>query len=332
MKIGINAGRQFWDVFSPEARARLSQWGAEPDLVPADRGITEDEVVEMVAGARAVVGTWGIQPFTKRVLDACPSLELVVYAAGSVKSFVTDELKDRGITVCGAAHINGIPVAQFVVGVILSELKGVIRSSRRLHEQGPSGWYRSKVDSPGYYKTTVGLIGFGKITRYLIELLRPFDVTILVEDPHLGAEQAASLGVIKKSVDEVMAESDVVSLHHADVPQNWGMITRERLRLIKPGGAFINTSRGRLVDEDALVDALRTQDLMAYIDVTYPEPPAAGHPFYSLPNCIVTPHIAGSFGREVERMGDWAVTQLAAWEAGQPLDGVVDLSTLDAIA
>ncbi len=332
MKIGINAGQKFWEVYNENARDRLEKLGASPGDVPYGRAATEDEVVQLVAEAEVVVGTWGTQPFTKRVLDACPSLELMVYAAGSVKGFVTEELKDRGITVCSAAHINGRPVAEFVLGVILTELKGVFRANARIHDAGRQAWFKSVIESPGLYESTVGLIGFGKITRYLIGLLAPFDVRILVEDPFLDETEAESLGVTKASIEQIMQEAEVVSLHHANVPENWGIITRERLALMKPGSAFINTSRGKLVDEEALVDALRTQDLVAYLDVTDPEPPEEGHPFYSLSNCILTPHVAGSYAREVERMGDWAVDQVEAWSSGKPLDGVVDLTRLDSIA
>ncbi len=332
MKIGINAGQKFWEVYNETARARLEQLGASFAEVPRERAVTEGDVVELVRDADVVVGTWGMLPFTRRVLDACPSVGLVVYAAGSVKGFVTEELRDRGVTVLSAAHINGRPVAEFVLGIMITELKGVFRANARIHDAGRLAWRRSEIESPGLYGSTVGLIGLGKITRYLIGLLRPFDVRIMVEDPYLEESQAKELGVEKASIEQIMQEADVVSLHHANIPQNWGMITRERLALMKPGSAFVNTSRGRLVDEAALVDALRTQDLVAYLDVTYPEPPEDGHPFYSLPNCILTPNVAGSYAREVERMGEWAVDQVEAWSNGKPLDGVVDLGRLDSIA
>ena len=332
MQIAVNAGEKFWEVYNERARSRLEALGADTGRVPRDHNPTEEEAAALIAGADVVMGTWGTAPFSAAVLSAAPDLKLVIYGAGSVKGFVTPELVERGVTVLSAAHINAIPVAEFVLGVILVSLKGVLKLSAKLRSDGPRAWKRDEHVAPGYYGTTVGLLGLGKVSRHLLRLLGNFDFNVLVEDPYLTMEEADRLGVRKSTLEEVMAESDVISLHHANVPINWGMINGEALARMKPGATLINTSRGRLVDEDALVDALQTRDITAYLDVTHPEPPEANHAFYTLPNCILTPHVAGSYAAEVERMGAWAVEQLDRALAGESLDGVVDLSRLDSIA
>ena len=332
MKVGINAGEQFWNVYNEKARARLERYQVDVSSIPRDRTPSVEEVQGMIRGAEVVLGTWGTLPFTGELLSVAPELKLVVYAAGSVKGFTTPQLIERGVTVLSAAHLNAIPVAEYVLGVILVSLKGLHRLSSRIRAHGAAEFTRDEGAAPGCYNTTVGLLGFGKVSRHLISLLAHFDVQVLVEDPYLSQEQAMNLGVRKVSKMELISNSDVISLHHADVPGNWNMIDSEALSAMRPGATFINTSRGRLVDEDALVRALETSDLVAYLDVTHPEPPQAGHPFYELPNCILTPHVAGSYAREVERMGSWAVDQLEHYLNGEPLDGTVDLSTLDSIA
>ena len=332
MTIRINAGRSFRQVYNEGARERLRALGVGIEAVPSDRDLADADVPSAVAGADVVLGTWGTKPFTADVLRSAPGLRTVIYAAGSVKGFVTPELVARGITVCSAAHINARPVAEFVLGVILCALKGVPRAARRLHETGPDGWTRSDLESPGYYGSVVGLVGLGKVSSILIRLLSGFDITVLVEDDYLTHERASALGVSKVTRDELWSRSDVVSLHHADVPQHWSIVNDRTLALMKDGATLVNTARGRLVDEAALVRALERRDLWAFLDVTHPEPPVAGSRLYELPNVTLTPHVAGSHGREVERMGDWAVDQLEALIAGRPLDGVVDLGSLDSIA
>ena len=125
MKTGINAGQRFWNVYNDAARSRLRDLGVVFDGVPKDRDLSDAEAADLVAGCEVVLGTWGTRPFTRELLAAAPDLKLVIYAAGTVKSFVTDELITRGITVCSAVHINARPVAEFVLGVILTSLKGV---------------------------------------------------------------------------------------------------------------------------------------------------------------------------------------------------------------
>ncbi|TFH04834.1 MAG: hydroxyacid dehydrogenase [Spirochaetales bacterium] len=332
MRIGINTGDRYRTVFNEGARAKLKglgNLGAEP---APGQGMTPEDVMSSCRDAEVVVGTWGMQPFTPEILSACPDLKLVVYAAGTVKYFVTDELCEKGVTVCSAADINGRPVAEFVLGLILTTLKHVSSANRDLRLTGPDGWHSGKTRILGYFGSRIGLLGFGRITRMLIEFLKPFDLEVLVEDNYLSEDVAGALGVRKSTREEIMGTCDVVSLHHADVPEHHGIINKHTLSLMKPGSVLINTARGRLVVEEDLVEALKTRDLWAYLDVTHPEPPASGHPFYTLPNCVLTPHIAGSIGTEVERMGNWAVNQVQAFTAGKTLEGIVDLTTLSSIA
>ena len=125
-----------------------------------------------------------------------------------------------------------------------------------------------------------------------------------------------------------MANCDVVSLHKSNNPKNWGLINADNLGLMKNGARFINTARGRIVNETDLVAKLREGEITAYLDVTDPEPPEEGHPFYSLPNCILTPHMAGSLGREVHRMSDYCLRELKHWIAGEALENPLDLHDL----
>lgn len=330
----VNTDRGRWGyVFGEKTRRRLH------DLLDFDEGSipernSEESLIERIRGANIVLSTWGAVPYTAPVLDACPDLRLVLYAAGSVKYFVTPELTSRGITVSSAVHLNARPVAEFVLGIILTSLKNVFSLNDALTRGAGGAWHGFDRENfgGGYYGTRVGLIGFGRVSRELLRLLRNFQFDVVINDPYLTSAEADSCGARLVTLEELLSTSDVVSLHHADIPANWNMIDRHALSLMKSGARFVNTSRGRLVNEDDLVEELRTGRITAFLDVTHPEPPPEGHPFYTLPNCILTPHIAGSIGSEVRRMGDFALAELERWSAGARLEGAVDLSRLESIA
>jgi phosphoglycerate dehydrogenase-like enzyme len=328
-RAGFNTVRSQWEyVYNREAREELaSLLDLREDRLPVVG--SDAELRESLKGAQILLSTWGARPLTKELLDLAPDLELVVYAAGSVKHLVTPELIERGITVCSAVHLNARPVAEFTLGIILVALKDLLGFNRRLRRLGPEGW---RLDPErfrgGYYGSRVGLLGYGRVSAQLIDLLRPFDLEIWLSDPHLSRSEIRELGARPGTLEEVMAACDVVSLHHGDTPENRGMINRRNLALLSAGAHFINTSRGQLVVEEDLVERLEKGDITAYLDVTDPEPPAPGHPFYSLSNCVLTPHIAGSLGREVHRMGEYAVREVRNWLQGRELENPVDLSTV----
>ncbi len=173
------------------------------------------------------------------------------------------------------------------------------------------------------------MLGFGRITRLLLDLLSRFDFDVLVADDFVTSEEVAALGAAKSDVAEIMSTCDVISIHHADVARNWNIINKDTLDLLKPGARLINTSRGRMINEADLVEKLREGSIMAFLDVTHPEPPADGHPFYELQNCILTPHVAGSVGTEVFRMGDYCLREFGNWIAGRPLENQIDIQDLE---
>jgi len=175
----------------------------------------------------------------------------------------------------------------------------------------------------GVFGTTVGLIGYGQVCRRLVELLRPFSVRILLASPYLDEDTARTLGVELVSPAAVMSTADVISIHLGATPDNHGAITADLLRLIKPGATFINTARGIVVDEPALIGELRTGRFDAVLDVTWPEQPAADSPLWTLPNVTLTPHWAGSLGRELFYLGEGAVDNVEQYIAGRPLTGLI---------
>jgi phosphoglycerate dehydrogenase-like enzyme len=178
----------------------------------------------------------------------------------------------------------------------------------------------------------VGLVGASFIGRDMIRLCRTLELkSILVYDPYLTREEANSLGVEKTELDDLMRRSDVVSLHTPATEETHHLINAANLALMKDRAIFINTARGMCVDEAALIAELEKGRLFACLDVTYPnEPPAPESPLWTLPNCVLTPHIAGGIKEACHRQGRLVADQIEAYLADvNPVRGEYDLSQMD---
>lgn len=257
-----------------------------------------------------LLGSWGMRRLDAELLAAMPELRAVCYAAGSVKGFATAEAYARGVTITSAWMANAVPVAEVTVALVTLANKDWFGCQDRIRQTGTPDGFRAARARPhaGNYGSTVGLIGFGAIGREVARRLESLEVEILVHDPHLPPERYDGFRVMPVAdLHELATRCDVVSLHAPNIKATEGMIDASFFRAMRDGASFINTARGKLVVEDALVAELETGRINAMLDVTFPEPPAADHPFYRLPNCWLTPHRAGSSAGEVRRMGRYAI-------------------------
>ena len=182
----------------------------------------------------------------------------------------------------------------------------------------------------GAYSETVALLGIGAISRYLLKLLKPFNLRVIAVSDYLSKEQAQEMGIDQLvSVEEAFREGYVVSNHLADWPSNKGSLTREMFASMRPGATFINTGRGAQVDEEGMIDVLeKRQDLTALLDVQLSEPPEAGSRLFSQSNIYMTSHIAGSTNDEVQRMADFMLEDFDRWLNDEPLLYAVDTQIL----
>ncbi|WP_042426300.1 hydroxyacid dehydrogenase [Streptacidiphilus anmyonensis] len=288
----------------------------DPGLVLDD--FTTPEALAALADAEVLITSWGCPPLDGRVLDAAPGLRAVLHAAGTVKGHITEACWERGIQVTSAAWANALPVAEYTVAAILFANKKVLRLAADYRERrAPHDW-QNAYPGIGNYRRTVGIVGASRIGRRVLDLLRPYDLDLLLHDPYVAPEEAAALGAGLVDLDELCSLSDVVSVHAPQLPSTRHLIDGRRLALIPDGGTVVNTSRGSLIDQDALVAELVSGRLSAVLDVTDPDVPAADSPLYDLPNVLLTPHIAGSLGGELHRMAAAAADELANYAAGLP--------------
>lgn len=282
-----------------------------------------------------ILATWDMIPFTEEELaEHFPSLRLVLYAAGSVQAFARPFLK-RGIQIASAWGAMSIPVAQFTVASIVFLNKGAFLSTEAYRNSGfGAGKQIATVDFPGSYDTKVGVLGAGMIGSLVISMLRDYNLELMVYDPFLSPNRQKELGLERLySLEEIFAECQTISNHIANNERTVGMLNYSLFSRMKHNAAFLNTGRGAQVVEADLVRALREEPRrFALLDVTWPEPVAPGHPFLTLPNVLLFPHIAGYAAAEVLSMPDCMLEELIRWQKGKPLRYEVAMPMLETMA
>jgi len=290
-----------------------------PLLMDRLRGIADvdpDVVVERFDDPRAEAGTqvlitgWGCPRLDAAALSRLPGLRAVLHAAGTVKNFMTEQAWDRELTVTSAAAGNAIPVAEYTLAAILLAGKSILTRREQYREHRT---YQAHPPGVGNYGRAVGVVGASAVGRKVLELLAPFDLRPSYTDPYTHVP-----GVPRLDLDELVATSDILTLHAPDTPATRHLIDRRRLALMRDGAVLINTARGALVDTAALTGELATGRLSAILDVTDPEPLPADSPLFVLPNVFLTPHAAGSEGTELARLGAAVVAEMERLAAGQP--------------
>ncbi len=283
----------------------------------------------LLATADVVLGHWGCPPLDSDMLALAPNLGLFAYAAGTVKSVVSDGLWQRDIRVTSGALANAEPVAEFTLASIFFANKRVFWRAG-----GPFALDDVAQNAQlGNYNRTIGLVGASMVGRRVIELLKPFPhLRVTLYDPFVTLEQANALGVEKQGLNELCAGCDVLSIHAPELPSTRHMIGPDQLALLKDGAVVINTARGSLLDHDALGVHAGEGRILAVLDVTDPEPLPDDHPLRAMPNVVLTPHLAGSQGSEVKRMTEYVIDEIARWSRNQPAANEVTKDQLDRIA
>ena len=278
---------------------------------------TKEELIPLVADADAIITSWGVATLDTDVMAAGPKLKAMAHMGSSVKRFVSDAFWERGMHLTSAGITLARDVAETTLGLMIVGQKRIWPLGQHVRE---GGWRDSpawdKWFSRELFRKEVGIIGASNVGRYVIELLKPFDAKVLLYDPFVSGEEAVKLGVEKVELDELLRRSDVVSLHAPANEHTYQMLNAEGLASMKDEALIVNTGRGTLIDEKALIKELEKGRFFAFLDVTDPEPPAADSQLRTLDNVVVTPHIAGCI-ENCNRMGELAVEELRRFFAGE---------------
>jgi phosphoglycerate dehydrogenase-like enzyme len=250
---------------------------------------------------------WGTARLTKELLDLAPKLKIIAHSAGSIKGLVSDEVWERKIKVTSAASAIAFSVAEFTLAYMILGLRQTIPG----REQVKKGKWKLEEGSPvlkSLYGQTIGLIGAGFVGKQVVQTLKPFGANILIADPYLKASEAKTLGVTKVSLDQLAKRSDVVSLHAPNLPATHHIVGKSFLSKMKPHAVLVNTARGSLIDEAALLEKLKDNNLFVMLDVFEGEPGMPNDPLRNHPNVFLSPHIAGA--GSYHRQTDFCITEL----------------------
>lgn len=304
--------RHHGSLVSPDAKQMLLDAGFELICNDTGRKLDRDEQKAMIKDAFAVIA--GTESYDDDMLSAAPKLKLIVRFGVGTDNFDLAAMKRRGIAVGVISNNNS--VAEFTMALILGVLKNL-----RLFDDAVRQGKWSRFTMHELKDKTVGIVGFGRIGRRLAQLLQGFDVKILAYDPYMNDEAAAQLNVTPASLDVLLAESDVVSLHLPSTPQTHHLINRETIAKMKNSAYLVNTSRGVLIDEAALKEALEAGKLAgAALDVFEREPITEDLPLNELDNILLAPHVAALSVETNYNAGmTCAESVIRVYEGGAPL-------------
>ena len=256
------------------------------------------------------------------IISKASRLRLIAHTGGTVAPIVTPEIYEQNISVVSGNEVYAESVAEGTLAYILAGLRSIPQYNNAVHA---GGWRESILDNKGLLDRTIGLVGFGAITRYLIPLLKPFRTNIILQSKHLSDEDFKAYGVTRaESMEQLFSTSDIVSLHLARTRETYHVINKELLALMPDGALLVNTARGSVVDEKALEDELISGRISAVLDVFEEEPLPADSRLRGLENVILIPHMAGPTGDRHGHVTMELIGEMKRILNGEPLKNPID--------
>lgn len=302
-------------LFTPDLEARLDALG-DVDRNESDEQLSVAALRERIPGKDVCVTGWGSQKLTGAVVENADDLALLAHVGGSVAPYASEALYDRGVSVCSAVREMAPYVAEGTLGMILASLRDLPRYDAALKR---GEWNPKSAADDTLFGASVGLVGLGSVGEELLDLLAPFGVEVSVYDPYIDSERLADYDFAELTdLATVLETSAVVSVHAAMTPETIGLLDAERLARLPDDALLVNTARGAIVEQDALIRELETGRIGAALDVFEPEPLAEDSALCDLDNVLLVPHRAGSPSRW--RLAAAMVEEIERFAADQPLE------------
>jgi len=328
-KIAVLAGEELFASFFDKRRsARLSGF-SRWILVPIRKYGTG--AVARLAGADALITTWDTPYLSAETIKQLPTVRIIAHCGGEVKKRFETSLF-RNLVIVNTPGPMARPTAEMGAAFLLYAARNIDfyrnelrKKSNRIYEQV----HLTGGGAESLLGREVGMIGFGRIGRALVEMLRGFDVRWRVYDPFAARELAAALPVQFDSLNGVLKRSSLLTVTAAATEKTRHLLNRERLAMLPDGTTVINIARGSLIDLAALTDEVKSGRLRCALDVTDPEEPLPiGHPLRTLPGAIVTPHVGGGGRHTRGEMADAAMDELQRFFSGEAVENRVTASML----
>ncbi len=279
----------------------------------------------MASNPEVLVTCWKTPPLPAELPS---NLRYVCYLAGSIKKHIPREHIANGLIVTNWGGSISRIVAEWALFHILSCLRRATHWTLEMHREG--GWKNRDSETASLYERRVGLHGFGLVSRELVRLLQPFGCVISACAPDVDAATEARYGVTRSpSLEDLFSRNDIIVELAPLIPATTGIVTEKLLRLIPPGGVFVNVGRGAVVDEAALLRVAREGRLNVGLDVFTVEPLPADSGFRGLANVTLTPHLAGPTTDRRRDAGEFALNNLRAYAENRPMQAVIDTRVYD---
>jgi D-3-phosphoglycerate dehydrogenase len=252
---------------------------------------------------------------TPEFLTRCPDLLLISSSGAGYDTVDVPACTRAGVAVVNQAGGNAVSVAEMAIGLLLAVSRRIVECDKRMRRE--RGFPREELMGHEISGRTIGLVGIGHTGRRVAALAKAFDMTVLAHDPYLSPEEIAARGARSVSLDMLLLESDVVSLHCPRDPDTMGMMNAQAFGRMKRGAIFLSVARGGIHDEAALADALKSGHLAgAGLDVWHPEPPQLDSPLLAMDNVVATYHLAGVSHEARRNVASMAAEQIVATLGG----------------
>ncbi|MBN1991548.1 MAG: phosphoglycerate dehydrogenase [Anaerolineae bacterium] len=293
------------DDLSPQGLARLeSAEDVEFDIV---KGLTSEGLAERIGNYDGLIVRSSVR-VTEAVLAAADRLKVVGRAGMGVDNIDVDAASMRGVVVMNTPGVNATATAEHTMALLLALVRHLPQAYRKLKG---GEWDRKSYVGVQLYRKTMGIIGMGRIGARVALRCRAFGMKVITYDPYLADDVAEELKVEPVELDELLARSDFITLHAASTAETAGLIDEAAIKKMKDGVRIVNTARGALIDEAALVEGLRRGKIAgAALDVFIKEPLAADSPLLALDNVVITPHLAASTQEAQRDVGTQIVDQM----------------------
>jgi phosphoglycerate dehydrogenase-like enzyme len=295
-----------------------ADWGSLPSGTEVqsfrDHISDEDALVQRLAPYDVIVAMRERTPFPRSLVERLPNLRLLITTGARNASFDMAALRERGITVCGTGG-RPTPTAELTWGLIIGLLRHVAEEDRNVRA---GGW--QTTIGPTLAGATLACCGLGNLGSQVARVGKGFGMEVIAWSQNLTQERCDAVGVRLVSKDELFSQADVLTVHLVLSDRTRSLIGARELSLMKPTAYLMNTSRGPIVDELALIDALRSRRIAgAALDVFEVEPLPAEHPFRSLENTLITPHLGYVTSETYDLFYGQAVEDIVAFLQGKPV-------------
>jgi len=301
-----------------KAALKMASWDRlGPDMVIDvfhDHLVREDALVPRLLSYDIVMIMRERTPFLRSLIDQLPNLKLLITSGAKNNAVDVEACREKGIVVSGTDSSKD-PPAELTWGLILSLMRKIPQLDASVRQGEWSGY-----PGRGLSGKVIGLVGLGTIGLKVATVAKAFGMKVIAWSQNLSQERASAAGVVRVERDELFTDADIVSVHLVLSERSRSIVGVHELGLMKQTACIINTSRGPIIDEQALVDALRQGQIAgAGLDVFDTEPLPADHPFLELPNTVLTPHIGYVTEENFRMYFSQAIEDILAWRAGNPI-------------